>query len=157
MIHFAQPSNIWLIVYLSQYNMQPNKLLIVFSFVFLISLLTSKRKTHREWWTDNELVYELTFRPCRVEVYILHTEQIWLWSTFRPCRVDVYILHTEQIWLWSTYICIYLYQAGAELVFTYSSSTEQKFQTLFLFASSNVYSFLLLLNMNGQVGRFILR
>jgi hypothetical protein len=78
MIHFAQPSNIWLIVYLSQYNMQPNKLLIVFSFVFLISLLTSKRKTHREWWTDNELVYELTFRPCRVEVYILHTEQIWL-------------------------------------------------------------------------------
>ena len=157
MIHFAQPSNIWLIVYLSQYNMQPNKLLIVFSFVFLISLLTSKRKTHREWWTDNELVYELTFRPCRVEVYILHTEQIWLWYTFRPCRVDVYILHTEQIWLWSTYICIYLYQAGAELVFTYSSSTEQKFQTLFLFASSNVYSFLLLLNMNGQVGRFILR
>ena len=157
MIHFAQPSNIWLTVYLSQYNMQPNKLLIVFSFVFLISLLTSKRKTHREWWTDNELVYELTFRPCRVEVYILHTEQIWLWSTFRPCRIDVYILHTEQIWLWSTYICIYLYQAGAELVFTYSSSTEQRFQTLFLFASSNVYSFLLLLNMNGQVGRFILR
>ena len=103
MIHFAQPRTIWLIVYLSQYNMQPNKLLIVFSFVFLISLLTSKRKTHREWWTDNELVYELTFRPCRVEVYILHTEQIWLWSTFRPCRVDVYILHTEQIWLWSTF------------------------------------------------------
>jgi hypothetical protein len=98
---------------------------------------------------------ELTFRPCRVDVDILLTEQIWLWSTFRPCRVDVYILRTEQIWLWSTYICIYLYQAGAELAFTYSSSTEQKFQTLFLFASSNVYSFLLLLNMNGQVGRFI--
>jgi hypothetical protein len=38
---------------------------------FLISLLTSKRKTYREWWTDNELVYELTFRPCRVDVYIL--------------------------------------------------------------------------------------